>query len=237
MKTLLKILLTIGLLNFISSCTDSGEIITTLTVIKGNVSDIERGMNIQNFKVVFIRSWSGSTNWDLYGISHEVIDSTRTDKNGNYEISFDFKPGERYGFLYITEYFGRPYFVDFIDNDSSILEGEENMQNIDAWLPVTVKLNLHVRNNNNPKLGISSYIWPRGYHSFRGASIQEQEIDTTVYLTAKPNTDMQLLFHYSTGYTNAEAFRKYEYITTTLKDTLELSYDIDCATFEPLANY
>ena len=232
MKGLIGMFFSMSLFCFLSSCSVSEELKTTPTVIKGNVSDVERGLNIENFKIVFIRSWSGSTNWDLYGIDHEVIDSTLTDKNGNYSIVFDFIPGQRYGFLFISEYYGKPYFVDFEENNGPILEGEENIQNIDDWLPTSLKLNLRVRNNNNPNLGISGDTWPHGGYFFGGASIKEREIDTTVYLLAKPNAEMHLVFYYSTGNRNADAYKKNDFLTTTLQDTLELAYDLDCSTFE-----
>lgn len=239
MKKAINTLLFFTVLVLLSNCYTEGEIQEKgiPTKVKGNVSDVERGKPVADFKIVLIRWWCGSTNWDLYGCDHEVIDSARTDKNGNYAIQFDFMPDQNYGFLHGSMYYQSPYFVDFIENSDPIVAGEEYVQNIDAWLPVILKLNLHIINNDHPNLGVNVYLPFPNTSNLGGASIAEQAIDTTVYFKAKPNSEMEIVFHYTTGYSNSEAFKKYEFITTTLQDTLELSYDIDCSSFEPLANY
>lgn len=202
--------------------------IKTRTIIKGNVSDIERGLNIENFKIVLNRYWDG---WSVvqYALHSEFIDSVRTDSNGNYEIIFDYIRGERYG--YEAQYYGDPYYTEFIGNES-IKEGEKNIQNINAWYPTILKLNVKARNNDYPHLRISNSVAGSNYRSIGAtADFYKRDVDSIVYLKSKPNSDIKLLFYYSTGYPNGNFHSKEVFIRTTLLDTINLSYEIDCHSF------
>ncbi len=209
------------------SCTTSEEIITIPTIVKGHVYDVERGIDIENFKLVLV--WSSiNSGGDLAGVQIEEIDSARTDIGGRYSISFNYIPGKRYGFL--KQYYGDPYHTEF-QADYSILEGKTNVVDVNAWQPMTLKLNLQVTNNDNPELGIANEVSSGPFYNFIGARIHEQAVDTTVYLTTKPNADIELQFYYSTGTSNADVHKRFEYLRTTVADTLELSYEIDCSLF------
>jgi hypothetical protein len=202
--------------------------IKTKTIIRGNVSDIERKIPIDNFKIVFKRYWDG---WSVvqYALKSELIDSVRTDSKGNYEIIFDYIQNEEYGFE--KQYYGSPYYTDFIES-SKIIPGEKNIQNIDAWYPTILKLDVKVRNNNHPHLRISNSIAGNKYSSIGPtADFYKKDVDSIVYLKTKPNTLINLKFYYSTGNSNQDFHFKDTLINTSLMDTINLSLKIDCNTF------
>ncbi|MFK8060070.1 MAG: hypothetical protein AB8B78_08275 [Polaribacter sp.] len=220
------------LIPFLFSCSDSynkeTSDIKTKTIIRGNVSDFTRGFPVENFKIVFNRYWDG---WSVvqYAQHSEFIDSVRTDLNGNYEIIFDYIKDEKYGFK--KQYYGSPYYTDFI-NGSKIIAGEENTQDIDAWYPTILKLNVKVRNNDYPHLRISNSLADNNYSSIGPvASFYKRDVDSIVYLKSKPNSNIKLKFYYSTGNSNSDFHSKDTMLRTSLLDTINLSYIIDCNTF------
>ncbi|WP_117883216.1 hypothetical protein [Aureibaculum luteum] len=199
----------------------------TETTVKGNVSDIERNFPIKNFKIVLLRVWD---DWSVvqYAPGSEVIDSVRTDSFGNYSITFNFIKGERYAFE--KQYYGNPYYTESIGN-TDIIEGNINIRNINAWYPTVLKLNLNIHNNNYPAMRISSHILENNNSYFPTVDIFDSEIDTIAYIRSKPNSNVQLNFHYSTGYSNEDYHYLLKEFTTGLQDTISLSYKIDCSTF------
>ncbi len=215
----------------ISSCelseSHTEAIETTETTVEGHVSDIERSIDIENFKVVLVRTWD---DWSVvqYVLGIEIIDSVRTDAHGNYSMTFDYIHGERYGFL--KQYYGSPYYIEFIQN-RPINKGVTNIRNIDAWYPTILKIELNVTNNEYPHLRLSNKIIGNSNFHFATADIFETNIDTIVYQRTKPNSQVELNFHYSTGYTNDDYHYYLENVTTTLRDTINLLYNIDCSTF------
>ncbi|MCH7524611.1 MAG: hypothetical protein IIC74_06280 [Bacteroidetes bacterium] len=200
---------------------------TIETIVRGNVLDVERNKPIKNFKIVLLRIWD---DWSVvqYFLNSEVIDSVRTDINGNYTITFDYIKGERYAFE--KQYYGYPYYTESIGN-TSINEGVINIRNINAWYPTILKLNITVTNNDYPPMRISSEIVGNNNLHFATIDIFEQEIDTIAYINTKPNSNIELNFHYSTGYSNSDYHYHIESLTTTLQDTISLSYNIDCNSF------
>ena len=199
------------------------------TVVKGNISDIERNLKISDFEIRLIRFWT-CTSVVQSALCTEDVATTTTDAYGNYEIEFDYiKDGKNYGFQKV--YSGYPYHTEYLEDYGPIIPGEINTYNIDAWRTVKIKLDLQVRNNNHPHLRINSTVVESGYFNFPQASIYEQNLDTIVYLDSKPNSVMDLNFHYTTGYSNSDYHSKREIVQTTLQDTIEFSYLVDCSTF------
>lgn len=203
----------------------TGQIESIETTVKGNVSDIERNIPIENYKIVLLRVWD---DWSVvqYALGTEVIDSVRTDTNGNYSITFDFIKDEQYGFEY---QYGR-YYTESIGN-TDIVEGEINTRDINAWYPTILKLNLSVTNNDYPAMRISSHVIENSSLHFATIDIFEQEVDTIAYIKSRPNSNVSLNFHYSTGNSNGDYHYFIEEFTTTLQDTINLSYTVDCSTF------
>ena len=197
------------------------------TTVKGSVSDVERNIPIENFKIVLLRVWD---DWSVvqYAPSSEVIDSVRTDANGNYSITFDFIKGERYSFQ--KQYYGSPYYTESTGN-TNIVEGNINIRNINAWYPTILKLNLNVTNNDYPAMRISSHVLENSSLHFATVDIFEQDLDTVAYIKSKPNSNVELNFHYSTGNSNGDYHSYIEEFVTSLQDTINLTYTIDCSTF------
>lgn len=220
------------MISFFVACENNDDIIeyeSVKTIVKGNVSDIQRNFNISDFEIKLIRS-SVFVTLGGSGINSEEVARTFTDSSGNYEIEFDYIKDEKfYGFEKV--YYGMPYHTNFIEEYDSIISGETNVRNIDAWKPVKIKLNLHVQNNNNPPLLVDNKIVETGYSSFPQASIHENDTNAVVYLDSKPNSAVELNFHYTTGNSNGDYHSKTEMINTTLQDTISFSYLIDCSTF------
>ncbi len=199
------------------------------TIVKGNVSDVQRNLNIANFEIKLVRS-SISVTLGGSGINTEEVATVFTDEFGNYEIEFDYiKDGKDYGFEKV--YYGVPYHTNIIQDYTPIVPGETNIRDMDAWRPVKIKLDLQVQNNNNPPLLVDNKIIETGYSSFPQASIQATNTNTIVYLDSKPNAAVELNFHYTTGNSNSDYHSKTEIIQTTLQDTISFSYLVDCSTF------
>ncbi len=165
---------------FISCGNDpvSDEFEQVKTVVKGNVSDIQRNIDISNFAIKLVRSWScGSLGGS--GLCMEEVASVFTDELGNYEIEFNFiMDGKDY--LFEKVYYGDPYHTEFVKDYPPIIPGEENIRNIDAWRPVKIKLNLQIRNNNNPPLRTDNKIVESDYFDFPQVSIHEKNTDMVV---------------------------------------------------------
>lgn len=226
-----NIILILALTFLTISCIENesdNQIETTKTTVKGNVSDIERDIDIENFRIVLARFYYCGTTDFFNSDCSEIIDTVFTDTDGFYSLKFDFILGERYGF--IKQYYGNPYYTESIGN-TNIEEGKINIRNINAWYPIILKLELRVTNNDNPFLRISNKVIDNSSLHFATADIFERDIDTVVYIRTKPNSDIELNFHYSTGNSNNDYHQFLENLTTTLQDTISFSYNIDCATF------
>ncbi len=219
------------------SCTESEDSIPkymVTTTVRGNVSDVERGIIHKNFKVTVVQYVYGGGYWSGYGISETIpIDDTLTDDQGNYEIIFDYDtdPKYKYGLQFESLDSAVGPFADILNTDGFLEEGIINIRDIDYWYASILKLNLKVTNNGNPKLYIRNNVSNNITYFFMPAEIVAQTADTIIYLPTKPNANIDLLFNYSTGNTNADAHKKIEFLTNSAKDTIEVSYEIDCASF------
>ena len=215
----------------ILSCTDSEDQIPT--IIEGKARDVSRNIPSPGLKIYAEGYSIGSTNFGgLAGISSIIVDSTVSDVSGNFELIFNGKSDLTYGlsFDFFADKFG--YYTDVIDDTLRIMPGMVNTRNIDAWKPIIIQLNLNILNNDDPNLLISNQTWPEDNYFFGSAVIiQEREIDTTVYLPAKPNSEHRIRFNYNTGANNEIYHTRYEFLTTELQDTLKLDFIIDCSSF------
>lgn len=215
----------------ILSCSDTEDQI--VTIIEGKASDLSRNIPSPGLKI-YAEGWSiGSTNiGGLAGINSIIVDSAVSDVSGNFELMFNAKTELTYGLSFdvFTDKFG--YYADVIADTMRVMPGMVNTINIDAWKPVIIQLNLNILNNDDPNLLISNQTWPEDNYFFGSAVfIQEREIDTTVYLPAKPNSEHRIRFNYNTGAHNEIYHTRYEFLTTELQDTLKLDFIIDCSSF------
>ena len=203
------------------------------TELKGHVSDNVRGINISGYKIVFVKIWSDCSNWAC-GLRVQDVATAYTDNNGEYTIKFNYKlnPGETYGIS--EQYYGTPYYPEYLPSSSSggIKAGQTNTININAWKPITLKLNLIITNNSNSPLNVRNEINNNNQPFLNTESIYEQNINKTIYLNSKPDNDIKIIFWYY-SYTNniSTLHQKTILYHTTVNNTDVLNYNIDCSTF------
>ncbi|MER2998536.1 hypothetical protein [Pontibacter populi] len=230
MRHVLKIVAGFVLLSTIVSC--SKEDIGVQTVLKGHVSDNIRGINIEGYKIVLIKSWVGCKNF-ICGLNHEEVATAYTDKNGEYSITFNYKlkgkEDERYTLL--EQYYGTPYYPEY-SKQIEISPGKTNTVDINAWKPVELRLTVAVLNNVNPPLMIRNEIDDSNTAFLNTENIYEENITKTYSLRTKPNTDIRIVFWYYTGDNPFLTLHQKTFsYRTTLDDINTLSYTIDCSTF------
>ncbi|MHA7059919.1 hypothetical protein ACWGOQ_0022015 [Aquimarina sp. M1] len=221
--------LVIIIIQLLISCdTDDGQA-SVVTTIKGRVYDVERNVNVEDFRIVLGTVECKFVNF-AYGCPSSPIDSVWTDTNGNYSITYNHVLGKDHALL--KQYYGTPYYTEVIQKDS-IIPGQENIKDIDAWYPVILELDLKIRNNDYEPLTIANGVIENDNISylFGSQNVFEQEKDTLIYLRTKPNSDIEVRFTYATGYSNEDFHNYREVIQTGVEDTLRKSYLIDCSSF------
>lgn len=230
MKKALSLIM-LGLLIIVSCDTqesENNETAGTPTTIRGTVSDNFRNTKVANFKLVLLKTkscWSGV----MSAICSEEVATVYTDENGEYTINFNYKleEGESYSFQQV--YYGDPYTAE-ITYSNGIKEGAGNVWNVNAYKPVTVKINIDVKNNNTKPLitGIEYDNINQGTEN-----IYEEETSKTLTFKVRPNSDVTINFWYNENYNSSNPTRHLITVpyTTTLEDVTELDFDIDCATF------
>jgi hypothetical protein len=203
----------------------------TPTIIKGNVYDSTRGINIPGYKIYLGKSWQVCANWECWD-EMEDVDSATTNTNGDYTISFNYKlkPNERY-FLIEHNY---AYYHESTSG-GRIVPGITNTINMSVWKPVELIVNIEVLNNNielriacrfdNDKtLNATEYIY-------------EKNAKKTYTLRAPPNSDVSMHFWYYVWHYNGaiidgmEVHDKVVPLRTTLSDVTTLNFVVDCSTF------
>ena len=202
------------------------------TVLKGNVSDNIRGINISDYKIVLVKKIYVVNGWNS-GTAYETISTAYTDVNGDYTITFNYKLKDDESYAFAKQYYGNPYYPEYLLNGDGIKAGQINVNNINAWKPITLNLNVQVLNNNNPSLNVRNEIDTSTNSFLNTEFIYEQNITKTYYLRSKPDTDIKIIFWYYTGNgisvptLHAKTFLYH----TTLDDINTLNYTIDCSTF------
>lgn len=228
MKHVLKIVAGFVLLSTIVAC--SKEDIGVQTVLKGHVSDNIRGINIEGYKIVLIKSWVSCENF-MCGTDYEEVATTYTDERGKYSITFNYKlkKGERYTLL--EQYYGTPYYPEYLKK-IEIAPGKTNTIDINAWKPVELRLTVAVSNNVNPPLMIRNEIDESSGAFLNTENIYEENITKTYSLRSKPNTDMKIIFWYYSGDNPLQTLHQKTFLYhTTLEDINTASYAIDCSGF------
>ena len=215
------------------SCSDDSEVDNGIpTILKGHVSDNIRGINISGYKIVLVKSYYVSNGLWNSGYANEVIATAYTDDNGDYSITFNYKLKEGESYAFYEQYYGNPYYPEYLPGGMGIKAGKTNINNINAWKPIALNLNVQVLNNNNPPLKIRNEI-DNSTNSFLNTEfIYEQNISKTYYLRSKPNTDIKIIFWYHTGNNPVQELHQKTFLYhTTLDDVNTLNYTIDCSTF------
>lgn len=226
MKNIICFLITILVLN---SCESDTNQMGVPTILKGKVADDYRNINIENYKIKLIKAWSCSSGV-MGAICTKEIATIYTDKNGYYEIKFDYKlnKGESYGLE--EQYYGIPYKPEY-KTKTTIVAGQENTIDINAWKPITIKINLTVKNNNTSPL-VTGLNYKNDY-TFGTENTYEKETLKTIEMRTRPNSDITIDFWYNENYNSGNPIRhlKSNPFKTTLSEITELNYEIDCSKF------
>jgi hypothetical protein len=198
----------------------------TPTSVAGRVFDLERNRAFVNEKILLNSSfWCGSG--FTGGTCYSLVDSAFTDVNGKYVFDFDYDENRTY---YINLDVDYPFYPREKDL-RTLQKGEMNVENFEIWRPLIFELDIKVRNNDSPPLRIYSADEADFYNdlNFPRHTIEEQSIDTVLYVHAKPNALMRLEFNFNDP-TNAY-HERLEFINTGRQDTIALILEIDCTTF------
>jgi hypothetical protein len=230
MKNIINLFLSILIIIVLIGCSkdENVEDVGIPTVLKGHVSDNIRDENISGYKIVFQKSWDDCSNWAC-GIVSQDIATTYTDNNGNYSIEFNYKlkEGERYNIE--EQYYGYPYFPEYLATNTGITAGQTNILDINAWKPITLKLNVNVTNNVNAPLRVRNQIENQNHSFLNTESFYELNTTKTVELKSRPNSDIKIIFYYGNS---VATYREKVYLYhTTFEDVNILNYNIDCSTF------
>ncbi|TCD11620.1 carboxypeptidase regulatory-like domain-containing protein [Pedobacter frigidisoli] len=197
------------------------------TVIKGNVSDNFKGMPIEGFKVTLGKSLPCFKNFMSADCGGEVA-SVTTDKNGNYVINFDHQLNENESYyLYFFQY---PYTSQSKD-PVKFTAGQQNITDIDAWIPVKLRLNLDIKNNKVYPLIVG--INYQNNYNYGTDFIYEKDIKKTLEVRARPNSEVSIDFWYNENYNFGNPIRHLKSVkhTTDLKEITELNFEVDCSKF------
>lgn len=230
MKHLLIMLL--SLVIFISCKKDDNrtELPGTPTSIKGNIADRYRNIQIENFEIKLIK-FGRCTSGMKSTICDKVIATTRSDKDGNYKINFEYnlRDDEEYRITYDNS---TPYVFEFVDFPVKPVfeKGIENILNINAWTLIKIKVKLTVLNNHTPPLvtGISN----NGKYEF-GTHTTYGDESKLLEINARPNSDVSIDFWYNENYNTSNPIRhlkSFPYRTSTV-DSEILEFEIDCNEF------
>ena len=234
MKNIIKSLLSFIIIFSIASCSKD-EITEDLgipTELKGKVSDNIRNTNINGYKIKLVTSESSCSNW-MCGLKLTDVGSAVTDINGEFLIKFNYKlkAGQSYGIE--EQYYGNPYFPEYLPNGSGgIKSGQTNILNINAWKPITLRLNLNIINNNFSPLHVRNEIGNSNESFLNTEFIYEQNITKTYDLRSRPDSDIKIIFWYYTGTNPVPTLHQKTILYhTTMDDINILNYNIDCTTF------
>jgi hypothetical protein len=234
MKRIIKVFLRLTLMLIFISCTKDENIIEDEgipTVIKGNVSDHAKGINVSGYKIGLVKYWYNCGGWAACAIDEEETYTAHTDSNGNYTISFNYKlkSGEFYAFKYYeTQYQNE----SLSSSNNAIIAGITNIKNINVWKPIQLNINAQVLNNIHSPLHVRNEKVSNGQSFFNIETIVEQNITGTYSLRTRPDTDIEIIFWYYTGTNPTPVLhQKVFYYHTTLDDINTVNYTIDCSTF------
>lgn len=244
MKTIKFIIITLSIFFFISCNKDDDQVREELsgipTTLSGNIKDYHRNLNVNDFKIKLLKFWSCPDGGIGPNYCTKEIATAYSDLNGNYQLNFDYnlRSDESYR-LEFNETETNTYYSEFVSNSgefyrdydtSNLIEGENNILNLNAWIPIKIKFNLTVLNNHTPPLvtGIEYN------NNFDFGTQFTYENFRTFEIRTRPNSEINIKFWYIENYTsNSPIFHFAPIITYQTDETelTELNYEIDCNEF------
>lgn len=213
------------------------------TSISGTVKDYHRGRNINDFEIKLVKTWSCSNGGIFSNNTCEkeiVIAYSNNDGNYNLDFIYNLRDDETYQ-IYFNELETNFYYVEFVSpsgeivdyyDTSAIIKGQENILNINAWIPVKIKFNLTVLNNHTPPL-ITGLEY-NGENEFATNFTYENEEFETFELRTRPNSEIDIKFWYIENYTTNHPtfhFAPTVPFVTDESEVTELAFEIDCNDF------
>ncbi|KIA89019.1 hypothetical protein [Kaistella jeonii] len=178
---------------FLISCSSRSEdVIKTLDVNKtevtGKVYDFQRNVPVPNYLVSVKREYRDYCGYASC-IKTEQVASVRSDQNGFYRISFDYvKDPNKQDLVYFIKVENSDGYIAERINNSIIDPLKNNVQDINAWKPITAKFNLKVSNNANPPLYVATLLTPES-GTFNSGDVAGNG-NVSVELLAKPSSLM-----------------------------------------------
>ncbi len=198
------------------------------TTVKGQAIDQERNSVYSNDTIVLSANYicgQGFTSGECY----ELIATTVTDSNGNYEFTFNYDVDKGYTVTRTSQH----TYYDQEEELPRIEPGVVNTIDFLGWRPIILKVEATVSNNVFPDLRVVTIDDNdfTGRFSFPSYKVSEENIATTMYLHGKPHTQMSVIFNYNDTNTQNNYHERREIINTQVQDTISLSYEVDCSTF------
>lgn len=218
---------------FLISCSSREDIIKSPDGIKteviGKVFDFQRNIPVSNYLVSVKREYRDFCGYASC-IKTEQVSSVTSDQNGLYRISFDYinDPAKQDLNYFINVENSDGYIAEKISN-SVIDPVKTNVQDINAWKPVTAKFNLKVSNNANPPLYVATLLTLES-GTFNN-DIVAANGNVSVELLAKPSSLMYVKFYYFVGGNYSVIHSVTKQITTSNEEVQNFNFDIDCSTF------
>lgn len=212
---------------FMLSCTSEEVLVETPTQLQGEVVNRQDGTPISDYyvalqKLTYVSGFGG-------GWSTTVLDSTRTDSKGYFYFQFDYQKGV----WYTIDYYSGNTTFSFVDllPKTEITPGINNVWNIEVWNSVVLVVHLRVIGNENPPLEIfTKHLDDVGMESeLDQLFVISKDTDTVLYVPAKPDTTLELLFRYEEG--NGELHTYLDTLHSTGMDSVNLEVTINCADF------
>ncbi|SCZ01642.1 hypothetical protein [Flavobacterium caeni] len=241
MKTF-NFLLIISVILFSTSCEKDEvryELPGSPTSISGNVKDYHRSLNVNNFEIKLLKVWHCGSGPSPNYCTKEIA-TTYSDAEGNYQLNFDYnlRNDETYRIAF-NETENNNHYVEFVSSTgefyrdydvSNLIVGQNNIIDINAWIPVKIKFNLTVFNNHTAPLvtGIEY-----NNHLDFGTELIYDSFKTFEIRT-RPNSEVNIKFWYIENYNSSNPIFHYAPIipyATDETEVTEVNYEIDCNEF------
>ncbi|GEO05267.1 hypothetical protein AAE02nite_29310 [Adhaeribacter aerolatus] len=176
--------LVIGLILNLSACEDYLQE-TQETVVRGNVYDTNKQQAAANATVYIQRYEIGNSGW----IYKNILDSVKTDANGNYAITLK---GEKYKrpLKLLARLNNAKFKNDALGQRVQIYNGEENKIDFKVIELHPLRLRAIVKDNPRPPLTVQL---PQAHE--KKAIIYGVNADSTILLMVIPNQVNEVAFH------------------------------------------
>ena len=207
---------------------DDGGPKFTETHVTGRAYDPIRNMGYSGDTIRLAAAYSCGSGVPSGGC-YELIETTVTDADGNYEFTFDYDRSKGYRVNRFSEH----SYYETGDDLVFIVPGEDNVIDFEGWRPVIFNVEVTVANNTFPDVTVQTRDDKNnefGY-DFPFVKISEQNTFKVLSLHGKPNTQMSIIFSYTDDHPTQNYHEQREIIFTEVQDSIDLSFKVDCSQF------